>query len=131
MSSSVSSGAKLPHGSSPRLLTANLAKERLRALQAAQPSTEAEPAKPPLAVELRELPIVELIPRLRPGSEQPLHLQPLTDELELCIAPHEGQRFFWFSVPPRHWKTTTLRNAIVKHLLCWPEEGVAYCTHTQ
>lgn len=80
---------------------------------------------------LRDLPIVDLIPRLKPGSEPPLHLQPLLDELEACIAPHEGQRFFWFSVPPRHWKTTTLRNAIVKHLLRWPNEGVAYCTHTQ
>jgi predicted phage terminase large subunit-like protein len=34
-------------------------------------------------------------------------------------------------VPPRHWKTTTLRNAIVKHLLRWPDESVAYCSHTQ
>lgn len=80
---------------------------------------------------LAELPIVELIPRLKPGTRAPFHLQPLLDELEACIAPHEGQRFFWFSVPPRHWKTTTLRNAIVKHLLRWPDESVAYCSHTQ
>lgn len=80
---------------------------------------------------LCDLPIVELITRLKPGTEQPWHLEPLLDELETCIAPHQGQRFFWFSVPPRHWKTTTLRNAIVKHLLRWPDESVAYCSHTQ
>lgn len=82
-------------------------------------------------VALADLPLVELIPRLKPGTEAPHHLGPLLDELEECIAPHEGQRFFWFSVPPRHWKTTTLRNAIVKHLLRWPDQSVAYLSHTQ
>lgn len=80
---------------------------------------------------LCDLPLVELMPRLKPGTLAPHHLAPLIDELEACIAPHQGQRFFWFSVPPRHWKTTTLRNAIVKHLLRWPDESVAYCSHTQ
>ncbi len=94
----------------------------------------AAPPPPPCTDDQRalaDLPIVELIPRLKPGTRSPYHLQPLLDELEACIAPHQGQRFFWFSVPPRHWKTTTLRNAIVKHLLRWPDESVAYCSHTQ
>jgi predicted phage terminase large subunit-like protein len=80
---------------------------------------------------LHELPLVEFIPRLKPGARAPLHLKPLNEELDACIAPHEGQRFYWFSVPPRHWKTTTLKNALAKHLLRWPDESVAYCSHTQ
>jgi predicted phage terminase large subunit-like protein len=81
---------------------------------------------------LADLPIIELIPRLNPDSRPPLHLQDtLVDELERAIAPHQGQRFYWFSVPPRHWKTTTLVNGCMKHLLRWPGEGVAYFSHTQ
>lgn len=80
---------------------------------------------------LSDLPLVDLLPRLKPGQQPPLHLPWLVDELEQAIAPHQGQRFFWFSVPPRHWKTTTLITGIVKHLLCWPEAGAAYFSHTQ
>lgn len=83
-----------------------------------------------------EAPLVELIPRLSPiikGSvtRPPLHLAPLVDQLELAISERaQGQKFFWFSVPPRHHKSETLKHAIVKHLLRWPDQGVAYCTHT-
>lgn len=110
---------------------------RLQRLKASLAETQAvhhQPTRPACTNDTRalhELPLVELIPRLKPGTRPPLHLQPLTDELDTCVAPHEGQRFFWFSVPPRHWKTTTLKNAIVKHLLRWPDESVAYCSHTQ
>jgi phage terminase large subunit-like protein len=69
--------------------------------------------------------------RLSPTLEEPTHLAPLLAELDAAIAPHPGkQSFFWFSVPPRHWKTFTLRHAIVKHLQRWPDEGVGYITHT-
>lgn len=79
--------------------------------------------------------VYDLIPRLSPTirgqkTGRPEHLRPLVDELEAAIAPHEGQRRFWFSVPPRHWKSETIKHAIVKHLHCWPESDVAYCTHT-
>lgn len=76
------------------------------------------------------LPIVELVPRLTPGNDAPSHLPWLLGELEAAIAPHEGQRYRWFSVPPRHWKTTTLVHAIVKHLLVHPTEMVLFVTHT-
>lgn len=76
------------------------------------------------------VPLLELIPRLTPGYEAPGHLGPLVEALEFAVAPHEGQHFFWLSVPPRHYKTETLRHAIVKHLGRWPGEGVAYLTHT-
>lgn len=61
----------------------------------------------------------------------PTHLGPLVSQLEKVIGPVEGQSFYFFSVPPRHWKSWTLKHAVVKHLLRWPNEGVAYCTHTQ
>src|SRR3990167_4284499 len=80
---------------------------------------------------LGDVPLLDLIPRLSPGLTPPYHLDPLTGELEYAIAPHEGQRFFWFSVPPRHYKTTTLVHAAVKHLLRWPDKGVAYISHSQ
>lgn len=92
-----------------------------------------EPAPQPLTElpGLVDLSLYDLLPRLKPGTEPPFHLPSLVDELEQAIAPHKGQRFFWFSVPPRHWKTTTLITGAVKHLLRWPEAGVAYFSHTQ
>lgn len=69
--------------------------------------------------------------RMAPTLEPPTHLAPLVNEVDACIAPHVGQRFFWFSVPPRHWKTTTLRHAIIAHLRRWPDQNVAYVSHTQ
>jgi predicted phage terminase large subunit-like protein len=80
---------------------------------------------------LGDLSLYDFIPRLSPSLAQPRHLHSLVDELETAISPIKGQRFFWFSVPPRHWKTFTLRGAIAKHLVRWPEEAVAYLTHTQ
>lgn len=80
---------------------------------------------------LGDVPLYDLIPRLSPQYEEPRHLSPLVRELEAAIAPHKGQRFFWFSVPPRHWKTVTLQHAIVKHLARWPAESAAYVSHTQ
>lgn len=80
---------------------------------------------------LGDVPLYDLIPRLSPELEAPYHLDPLVQELESAIAPHQGQRFFWFSVPPRHWKTVTLEHAIVKHLARWPGESVGYISHTQ
>src|SRR3989304_359724 len=83
------------------------------------------------------IPLLDLIPRLSPilrgrKTERPDHLaDTLIAQIELSIAPVEGQKFFWFSVPPRHWKSESLKHGAVKHLLQWPNEGVAYCTHTQ
>lgn len=78
-----------------------------------------------------DLPICDLIPRFDPANEPPLHLPWLLDRLEEAIAQHEQQqRYFWFSVPPRHWKTTTLVHAIVKHLIRHPTEAVLFVTHT-
>jgi hypothetical protein len=45
--------------------------------------------------------------------------------------PADSQRFYWFSVPIRHWKSTTLRQAAVRHLCRWPDRGVAFCSHTR
>lgn len=99
-----------------------------RQLQEAQ-STEQKPeAGLPW---IGDLPIVELIPRLNPANERPYHLPWLLGELELAIDPHEGQRYRWFSVPPRHWKTTTLEHAIAKHLIRWPDQTVLFVTHTE
>src|SRR3954471_6595232 len=77
-----------------------------------------------------DLPLLELVPRLSPGNDPPSHLPWLVEKLEGAIAPHVGQQYYWFSVPPRHWKTTTLVHAIVKHLLCRPTEMVLFLTHT-
>lgn len=79
--------------------------------------------------------VYDLIPRLSPTikgrpTARPEHLAPLVEELEAAIEPHDDQRFFFFSVPPRHWKSETLKHAIVKHLHRWTEDEVAYCTHT-
>lgn len=68
---------------------------------------------------------------MSPELAPPEHLGQLTAELDTAIAPHQGQRFFWFSVPPRHFKTFTLRHGAAKHLQRWPGEAVAYVTHTQ
>lgn len=107
---------------------------QIRYLQRLQEQLRQEQAESPESrpfTDLGSLSLPDLVTHLRPALEPPTQLGPLIDELEACIAPHEGQRFFWFSVPPRHWKTFTLRNAAVKHLLRWPDEGVAYATHTQ
>jgi len=83
-----------------------------------------------------DAPLVEFIPRLSPiikgnATRPPTHLGPLLEQLELAISQRaQGQKRFWFSVPPRHYKSETLKHAIVKHLLRWPDQGVAYCTHT-
>lgn len=106
------------------LLTKVQRLKKLRA-EAVVPFIDAETATP-----LHELPLYEFIPRLSPHLAGPRHLAPLVDELEAAIAPHEGQRFFWFSVPPRHYKTTTLIHAAVKHLARWPRDGIAYVSHT-
>lgn len=104
--------------------------DKMRATQNAASASSASSAGP-----IADESIYDLIPRLSPTirgqkTGRPDHLQPLVDELEASIAPHEGQRFYFFSVPPRHWKSETLKHAIIKHLHCWPENDVAYCTHT-
>jgi hypothetical protein len=71
-----------------------------------------------------------MVPRLIPLHDAPTHLGWLVDELETAITPHEGQTYRWFSVPPRHYKTTTLVVAIVKHLIRHPTEMVLFVTHT-
>ena len=68
---------------------------------------------------------------LSPERERPLHLRPLVDMLDEATAPRRSQRLYWFSVPIRHWKSTTLRQAAVRHLCRWPDRGVAFCSHTQ
>lgn len=107
---------------------------RVRSLQRLRETLAAEqPARLP-STELPgigDVPLLELIPRLSPELERPVHLAPLVNEIELAIAPHGGQRFFWFSVPPRHYKTFTLRHGAAKHIARWPSEAVAYVTHTQ
>ncbi len=114
---------------SARPLLPQIAKRRLERL------TGTPYPKQPPSTELPgigDVALLDLVPRLSPKYEAPYHLEEtLVAELELAIAPHEGQRFYWFSVPPRHWKTETLKHGIVKHLARWPEEAVAYFTHTQ
>ena len=76
-------------------------------------------------------PLAEYLPQRSPQLTSPRHLAPLLAELDRAIEPHTGQRFFWFSVPPRHWKTYTLRHGAAKHLEAWPREWVAWFSHTQ
>lgn len=104
-------------------------------LESARLSESSRDSEPRELLPISDCPVYDLIPRLSPtirgtATASPLHLAPLVDELEAAIAPHEGQRFFWFSVPPRHWKSETIKHSIVKHLHVWPESDVAYCTHT-
>lgn len=80
---------------------------------------------------LAQLKLADFITAVSPELAAPRHLAPLLDELDLMLSPHQGQRVFWFSVPPRHYKTTTLRHAALQHVLKWPEEGVAFLSHTQ
>ena len=47
------------------------------------------------------------------------------------IEARVGQRFFWASVPPRHWKTFTLRHIVARHIEVWPGEWVAWITYAQ
>lgn len=101
-----------------------------RAAQEAQQAASTEQAQAGLPW-IGDLSIGELIPRFDPANEQPSHLPWLLDRLEEAIAEHaQEQHYFWFSVPPRHWKTTTLVHAIVKHLIRWPKEAVLFVTHT-
>jgi hypothetical protein len=85
---------------------------------------------------LAALSVAELIPRLNPADEfgpgmtAPEHLPWLLEQLEQAIAPHAGHLYRWFSVPPGHWKTTTLVHALVKHLVCWPTQLCYFGTHS-
>src|SRR6185369_2078283 len=104
--------------------------QKLRA-EADEKRRRANPIRSAELPGLGDLALVDLIPRMSKGAESPHHLPELVNEIELAIAPHKGQRFYWFSVPPRHWKTTTLVHGMLKHLLRWPEQGVGYFSHTQ
>jgi phage terminase large subunit-like protein len=65
------------------------------------------------------------------GLQAPHHLRHLLAEAEAAIADRpQGKRFFWFSVPPRHWKTVTLRYVVAAHLLRRPTDEVIWCSHT-
>lgn len=82
-----------------------------------------------------EVPLIELIPRLLPigpvaRNERPEHLAVLCEAVDRAIEPHAEKFFYWVSVPPGHWKTTTLDYAIVKYLARWPDRGAAYISHT-
>src|SRR4051812_21848638 len=80
---------------------------------------------------LARLPLMDFGHVLDPACERPLHLKPLVRMLDEATAPRRSQRLYWFSVPIRHWKSTTLRQAAVRHLCRWPDRGVAFCSHTQ
>jgi predicted phage terminase large subunit-like protein len=95
-----------------------------------RPAATDEPAKEPDRRSIDQS-VYDTIARLSPQLRAPRHLDALVQEFDAAIAPHTGQRFFWFSVPPRHWKTFTIRHAFARHLDAWPAEEVAYVSHTQ
>lgn len=65
------------------------------------------------------------------GLQRPTHLHHLLTEAEVAISDRsQGKRFFWFSVPPRHWKTVTLRHVVAAHLLRRPTDEVIWASHT-
>lgn len=61
---------------------------------------------------------------------EPRHLAPVLLPIERMLGPHVGQRFFWGSLPPRHWKTFSLRHVAAAHLELRPGDSVAWCSHT-
>lgn len=108
------------------------AQERLKNPPPSQ-SQEAEPEERKLPG-IGDRPLLELIPNLPPlrGSDPnraPFHLKALCGFFDLVCQPRTEKLFFWTSVPPGHWKTTTIDYGIIKHLARWPEAGVAYLSH--
>lgn len=71
--------------------------------------------------------LLEWIPAVSPGTESPLHLKPVTDTFEHIRGGEAAVRLA-FSVPPRHWKTTTILHAIALLLLERPGFRIAYLT---
>jgi hypothetical protein len=86
------------------------------------------PTQPP-STELPPITVEALIHSS--GLEYPRQLRHLLDEAEVALAPRpQGKRFFWYSVPPRHWKTFTLRHLAAAHLLRYPTQDVIWASHT-
>ncbi|HUU94480.1 MAG TPA: hypothetical protein VM487_01975 [Phycisphaerae bacterium] len=108
---------------SSRKLLPGIARARLAELRASGVLV-----KPP---GIEALPIGEFIEAATPGYLNPTHLPELTQTLELAEVPdRHGQLLFWLSVPPRHYKSETLKHAIIRRVMRHPTESVAYCAYT-
>jgi len=95
---------------------------RVEVLQRLVPSTRQ-------STDLSHLTVEQLI--RSSGLQPPSHLRHLLEEAEAAIGERpQGKRFFWFSVPPRHWKTVTLRHVMAAHLLRHPGSDVIWASHT-
>lgn len=71
--------------------------------------------------------LLGFIPRLSPHYAEPLHLAPLTEQLERL---HHGRLRLCFSVPPRHGKSETVLHAIAYLLAQDPTTKILYVSHT-
>ena len=75
-------------------------------------------------------PLAKWIPQTSPELDEPTHLVEVTDAVELIGRAGETVRLA-FSVPPRHWKSTTLHHAIVWLFKLKPGFRVLYLTYAQ
>ena len=104
-------------------------RDKARALRASASSLQSQAE--PEALEATPEGFYEFMGRVSPNLEKPRHLQKLVDVLDAAVQPRgPGQRFFWVSIPPRHWKSVTLMHGVAMHLQRWPTENVIYATHT-
>lgn len=71
-------------------------------------------------------PLPEFVHQTTPAYIAPWHLQPLTDALEFL--PQGGIRLL-LSVPPRHFKTSTILAAMPWTWLVHPQHQFAYVSH--
>lgn len=70
------------------------------------------------------------IPFISPKYYAPVHLKPITDELNKILQGDTDKRIA-ISVPPRHGKTDTLLHFIAAYLRTHPNKTVAYMTYSQ
>jgi predicted phage terminase large subunit-like protein len=75
-------------------------------------------------------------------TRRPLHLAGLCSFLDEACEARKRYRLpdgsvqtrqlrSWFSYPIRHFKTSTLRHGVLKHLLRWPDHRVLWCSYNQ
>src|SRR6478736_3203474 len=117
MSSSARSAAKLPHGSSPHLLTKKLAQERLNFLRQQQQeaakklSTEENERAVAAAPWIGDLPLIDFVPKVSPNLVRPRHLLPFLELLQRAVDPGELRAVV--AAPPQHGKTEVVLHALL------------------
>jgi len=61
--------------------------------------------------------------------QKPKHLQPIIDEIDLICNGAVSKMMF--SVPPQHYKSVSLLNAVALYLTKYPHKVVAYISYSQ